>query len=209
MKNTIKRTCMVLLIFMISNAILAQRVEIGPRLTGNLNIYNQDNLTGTWNEVGIGIGGVVDVSFNQTIGLLTNLTFYDVRSFSNTTTTNNVTTETSLSLAYLSIDPLFKAEFSGFYLLGGFSLGIKISSSGEQTQSAINQNPTVRTIDIATNTMRFDIAFGTGYNFQLSPTMALAPDFMVYIPLTDTYDVPGISNSVLTLKLGASLKFSL
>ncbi len=209
MQNLIKKISMVLLMFMISHTIFAQRVEIGPRLTGNLNIYNQDRLTGTWNGVGIGIGGVVDISFSPTLGMITNVTFYDMRNFSNETTNNNVTTETSLSLAYFSVDPLFKAEFSGFYLVGGFSLGIKISSSGEQTQSGQNQNPTIRTLDLQTNTMKFDIVFGAGYNFQLSPTMALAPDFLIYIPLTDTYDVPGTSNSVLTLKLGASLKFTL
>ena len=57
--------------------------------------------------------------------------------------------------------------------------------------------------------MKFDIALGTGYNFQLTPTMTLAPDFMIYIPLTDTYDIPGLDNSLLSLKLGASLKFKL
>ena len=207
MKILINRFLVVLLLFAISNSITAQSVEIGPRLTGNLNIFNMERLTGTWNGVGIGIGGTTDISFSQNIGIITNLTFFDMKNFSNESTNNNITTETTLSVAYITIDPLFKAEFSGFYLVGGFSLGIKISSSGEQTQSVINQNPTVQTLNLNTNSMKFDLAFGTGYNFYLSPTMALAPDFMMYIPLTDTYDIPGSSNSSLTLKLGASLKF--
>lgn len=209
MKNLINKIWIVLLLFTISNTITAQGVEIGPRLTGNLNIFNMDRVTGTWNGVGIGIGGTVDLSFSQNIGLITNLTLFDMKNFSNEQTANNVTTETSLSLAYITIDPLFKAEFSGFYLVGGFSVGIKISSSGEQTQTAPNQNPVVQTLNFETNSVKFDIALGTGYNFQLSPTMALAPDFMIYIPLTDTFDIPGSSNSTLTLKLGASLKFRL
>ncbi|SRR5690554_5807316 len=191
-----------------SGANLAQ-VKIGPRLTGNLNIYNQKGLTGTWNGIGIGIGGTVDVSFSRTLGLITNLTFFDMRGFSNSTTANNVTSENSLTLSYISIDPLFKAEFSGFYMVGGPSLGIKISSSGERTQTAAGQAPQVQTLDLDTKSVRFDLAAGTGYNFMLSPGMYLGTDFMVYIPVTDTYNFPGLSNSVLSLKLGASLKFSL
>lgn len=197
------------ILFFLSSLLSAQSVKIGPRLTGNLNIYNQDGLTGTWNGIGIGIGGTVDISFSRNIGLLTNLTVFDMRNFSNETTSNNVTLENSLSLAYLTIDPMFKAEFSGFYMLAGASVGIKMSSSGERTQSATGQNPTVTTLDFETNSIKFDLAAGTGYNFKLSPSMDLGADFLVYIPLSNTYDFPGLSNSLLSLKLGASLKFKI
>jgi hypothetical protein len=187
----------------------AQSVSIGPRLTGNLNIYNQKGLTGTWNGIGIGIGGNVDVSFSQHIGLIVNLTVFDMKGFSNSQTANNVTTENSLTLSYLTIDPLFKAEFSGFYMVGGPSLGIKLGSSGERTQVAAGQNPGTQTLELDTKSVRFDIVAGTGYSFVLSPGMSLGTDFLVYIPVTDTYNFPGLSNSVLSLKLGASLKFKL
>jgi len=197
----------ILLIIFFAKLTFAQGVKIGPRLTGNMNIYNSDGLAGTWNGIGIGIGGTVDISFSKVLGIISNLTVFDMKNFSNSQTNNNVTTETSLSMAYLSIDPLFKAEFSGFYMVGGFSVGIKISSSGERTQSAVNQNPVVTTLNLETNAMKFDIATGTGYNFKLSPTMDLASDFMIYIPLTNTFDIPGSNNSTLSLKLGAALKF--
>ena len=44
----------------------AQKVLIGPRLSGNLNIYNQKGLTGTWNGIGAAIGGTIDVSLART-----------------------------------------------------------------------------------------------------------------------------------------------
>ena len=199
----------VLLSFTFSGQVFSQSVKIGPRLTGNLNIYNQKGLTGTWNGIGIGIGGVVDVSFSRTLGMLINLTVFDMKNFSNSQTNNNTTTESSQSLSYISIDPMFKAEFSGFYMVGGPSLGVKINSSGERTQSAAGQNPVVQSNDLDTKSLRFDIAAGTGYNFKLSPDMYMGTDFMVYIPITDTYDFPGLSNSILSLKLGVSLKFQL
>ena len=207
MKHSLKVNLPIILFFILLQSSLAQSVKIGPRLTGNLNIYNQDGLTGTWNGVGVGIGGTVDLSFTKTLGMITNLTVFDMKNFSNETTSNNITLENSLSLAYLTIDPLFKAEFSGFYMLGGASVGIKISSSGERTQSASGQNPIVTTLDFETNSLKFDLAAGTGYNFKLSPNMDLGADFMAYIPLSDSFDFPGRSNSTLSLKLGASLKF--
>jgi len=193
-------------IFLTADISQAQGVKIGPRITGNLNIYNQKNLTGTWNGMGIGIGGTVDLSFSKTIGMMVNLNVFDMRNFSNSTTVDQTTTETTLSLAYLSIDPMFKAEFSGFYMVGGPSLGIKISSSGERTSSA---NTNVANLDLKTKSVKFDIVLGTGYSFTLSPGMYMGTDFMAYIPVTDTYDSPGTSNSVFTLKLGVSLKFGI
>lgn len=207
MKKTKFSVTAILLLLFFTSFTFSQNVKLGPRFTGNLNIYNQDGLTGTWNGFGIGLGGTVDISFSEILGMITNLTVFDMKNFSNEVTNNNATTETSLSLSYLTIDPLFKAEFSGFYLAGGVSLGIKLSSSGERTQSAAGQNPVVTSLDLETNSMKFDLAIGAGYNFKLSPTMELAPDFMAYIPITDTFDSPGSTNSTLSLKLGASLKF--
>lgn len=195
------------LLLLITTSLTAQSVKIGPRISGNMNIFNQDGLVGTWSGIGVGIGGTVDISFSKSLGMITNLTVFDMKNFSNSIINNNTTTETSLSLAYLTIDPLFKAEFSGFYMLGGVSVGIKMSSSGEKTVSAPGLNPSVSAFNVETNSIKFDLATGTGYNFKLSQSMVLGSDFMVYIPLSNTFDSPGRSNSTLSLKLGASLKF--
>ncbi len=199
-----------LFFFAVSGAGFAQRVLIGPRLTGNFNIYNQKGLTGTYNGIGIGVGGTVDVSFSKNIGIMVNLSAFDMKGFSNSQTNGTVTTDQSLSLSYLAIDPMFKAEFSGFYMVGGASLGIKLNSSGEITQVATGQNPVTQPLNLDTKSMRFDFAVGTGYTFTLTPgSMYLGTDFMAYIPITDTYNFPGISNSVFSLKLGVSLKFKI
>jgi hypothetical protein len=192
-----------------SASAFAQKVMIGPRLTGNFNIYNQKGLTGSWNGIGVGIGGTVDVSFSQHIGLIANLTFFDMRGYSYSVTVNQTTVDKSRSRSYLSVDPMFKAEFSGFYMVGGPSIGIKLASSGENVQTITGQTPTTTPVDFDTNTLRFDIAVGTGYTFKLSEDMGLGTDFMAYIPLTDTHNFPGTSNSIFTLKLGVALKFRL
>ncbi|MBK8944751.1 MAG: hypothetical protein IPM32_05690 [Ignavibacteriae bacterium] len=198
-----------LFVIILTNISFAQGIKIGPRLTGNMNIYNQDGLTGTWSGIGIGIGGAIDISFSRTIGILLNLTVFDMKNFSNSQTVGTTTQETSLSLSYLSIDPLFKAEFSGFYLVGGPSLAIKLSSSGESNTIVTGQAPNVQPINIETKSVKFDIAVGTGYNFKASEDVTLGSDFMAYIPLSNTYNTPGRSNSTLSLKLGFSVKFNI
>ena len=209
MKKSLFAFVVSLLLLSAPSASLAQVVKIGPRITGNYNIYNEKGLTGSWSAIGIGVGGTVDVSFSQHIGLMVNLTLFDMRNWGNSITQNNQTTEYSRTLSYLTIDPMFKAEFSGFYMIGGPSLGIKLGSSGTNTVSAAGVNPQVTDVNLDTKTARFDIVVGTGYNFRLSQELSLGSDFLVYIPITDTYNFPGLSNSILTLKLGVSLKFTI
>ncbi|MFZ1518994.1 MAG: outer membrane beta-barrel protein [Ignavibacteriaceae bacterium] len=198
-----------ILFFMSANILAQTTVMIGPRVTGNFNIYNQKGLTGTWNGVGVGFGPTVDVTFGKHIGIMVNLTAFDMRNFSNSQTQGNTTQEQSLTLSYLALDPMFKAEFSGFYMVAGPSLGIKLNSSGETTVTVTGQAPQINPINIETKSLRFDIAVGTGYTFKLSNDMGLGTDFMAYIPLTDTYNTPGISNSIFTMKLGVALKFKI
>ncbi len=198
-----------ILFFMSANILAQTTVMIGPRVTGNFNIYNQKGLTGTWNGVGVGFGPTVDVTFGKNIGIMVNLTAFDMRNFSNSQTQGNTTQEQSLTLSYLALDPMFKAEFSGFYMVAGPSLGIKLNSSGETTVTVTGQAPQINPINIETKSLRFDIAVGTGYTFKLSNDMGLGTDFMAYIPLTDTYNTPGISNSIFTMKLGVALKFKI
>ncbi len=208
MKKNLSITAVIIL-FLLAGISHGQSIKIGPRITGNLNIYNQDGLTGTYSGIGVGIGGAVDISFSRTIGILVNLTVFDMKNFSNSETVGTTTVERSLSLAYLTIDPLFKAEFSGFYLVGGPSLAIKLSSSGEVSQIAAGQTPVIQPLNLETNSVKFDIAVGTGYNFKIGPDLTLGSDFIAYIPLSNTYNSPGLGNSTLSLKLGVSVKFTL
>ena len=152
------------IIFLLSSSIFAQTsVMIGPRVTGNFNIFNLKNSTGTYNGIGVGFGPTVDVTFGKHIGIMVNMTAFDMRNFSNSQTIQNTTVESAYSLSYLVLDPMFKAEFSGFYMVAGPSLGIKLNSSGEITQSASGQAPVIQPDNPDTKSIRFDIAVGTGY----------------------------------------------
>lgn len=202
-----------IIIFMAAHTSYAQRILLGPRLAGNYNIYNQKNLSASYNGIGISAGGQLDALFNKTVGILVNVTAFDMRDFSNTTTTaqGNVsqTVENSISLSYCTIDPMFQANFSGFYMAAGPSIGFKLNGSGEQTVTQTGAQAQVNPLSLTFKSAIFGIATGLGYNIKLSPDMALGTDFFVNIPLSSTFDTPGTSNSVLSLKIGAALKFKL
>lgn len=197
------------ILFSIAGTANAQRVLLGPRLSGNFNIYNQKGLTGTYNGLGLGVGGQLDVLFNKTVGILGNLTVFDMKNFSNSQTANNVTLDQSYSLSYATIDAMFQANFSNYYIAAGPTLGVKLNSSGEITQTATGQAPVVQPNNIETKSTIFSITAETGYNIPLSPGMYLGTALGVNIPVTDTYNTPGVSNSILSLKLGVALKFRL
>jgi hypothetical protein len=200
----------VLLLFALVNTSFAQAVLLGPRISGNLNIFNQQaNSNLSFSGIGVGIGGTLDVTFSKHIGLMVDLTAFDMRNVSASNTVQNTTTDVSLTLSYLTIDPMFALNFSGFYMVAGPSLGVKLGSSGTRTDTPANGDAQVSTFTTKTNSIVFDIATGVGYSFKLSQDMFMGTDFMVYIPLSNTYDLPGNSNSILTLKLGVSLKFNI
>jgi len=198
-----------ILFFMSANIFAQTTVKIGPRVTGNFNIYNEKGLTGSWSGVGVGIGGHVDATFGKVVGIMVNLTFFDMKNWGNSITQGNQTNEYTRTLSYLTIDPMFKMEFSGFYMVAGPSLGIKLGSGGENSAIVTGQAPQIQAVNLETKSIRFDIAAGTGYTIKLSQDMGLATDFMAYIPITDTYNFPGLSNSILTLKFGVALKFKI
>ena len=209
MKSQKKLLALTIILLFSANILAQTTVMIGPRVTGNFNIFNLKNQTGTYNGVGVGFGPTVDVTFGKHLGVMVNLTAFDMKNFSNSQTIQNVNVEAAYSLSYLVIDPMFKLEFSGFYMVTGPSLGIKLNSSGEITQSATGQAPVVQQDNVDTKTIKFDIVAGTGYTIKLSPDMGLGTDFMVCIPVSDTYNLPGRSNSIFTMKLGVALKFKL
>lgn len=204
----ILKAALIITIFtLFTGNVFAQRIMLGPRVTGNYNTFNQKNLTVSYNGIGIGAGGQLDILFNRTIGIMVNVNAFDMKNISNSTTTNNTTTDFDYTLSYATIEPMFQANFNGFFMTAGPSVGIKLAGSGERTISTTGQTPQVTPLNPAFKSTVFGITLGTGYNIRVSPDMAIGTDFMVNIPLSDTFDAPGTKNTILSLKLGASLKF--
>jgi hypothetical protein len=86
----ILKAVLILTVFTIfTGNVFAQRIMLGPRVTGNYNTYNQKNFTLSYNGIGIGAGGQLDILFNKTIGIMVNVNAFDMKGISNSTTTNN------------------------------------------------------------------------------------------------------------------------
>ena len=129
---------------------LAQfRLKLVPQTGMNFNLHTGSDIE-SGSGFGIVVGGGVDMQFTNTIGLVTNLQFYDNRSGSisqtgsnqyqdpnnpNSTITSTVTIDNSVSLAYFMIEPLFKLSLpnSGFYFVVGPCIGFNVEGSTETT----------------------------------------------------------------------------
>ena len=83
---------------------------VAPELGMNFNIHSGSDLDQTGTGFGVAFGGEADMKFSKSIGMIGRLAFYDNRSGSTSTTGTqqgvNYTVDNSVSLAYLSLEPL-------------------------------------------------------------------------------------------------------
>jgi len=206
-------------LFLSSQALGQFRLKLGPNTGMNFNIATGSDVEETANGFGFFIGGTVDMEFTPTIGLITNMQFYDNRSVSSETegTVQGIsyTIENSTSLAYFMIEPLFKLSLpgSGFYFVAGPCVGFNVEGSIEANLSSANDQVTFQdgsTKQKATlrNTLvRFELKVGSGYDFVLSPLITLAPQFTFGYGITKV--VENVESRVLTIQLQAAVKFGL
>jgi hypothetical protein len=120
------------------------------------------------------IGGVADIGFTKSIGLVTGLR-YIMKGYSNTFTNGNGVSQTdNVKLNFIEFPALLKVKFPLTeikpYLIGGPTLGISVSSTVESTagtQSATSDvSSSVESID-------FGLFFGAGLDFNVAPKIDL------------------------------------
>lgn len=220
----------VLLISLSSNNSQAQfRLKLGPQVGMNFNLHTGSDVTETGTGFGLVIGGTVDMSFTPTIGLITNMQFYDNRSGSTTDETtrhytgeNNepvnstYTVENSISLAYFLIEPLFKLNMpnSNLYFLVGPSFGFNVEGSGERTVTekfppayANNDTEDKTKVKFSDLLARFELKLGAGLDIPLATGLYLTPQLSFGYGITTVQS--DVAWRVLTVQGLVAVKFSL
>ncbi len=208
-----------LFLFYPMNNVQAQfGMKIGPNVGLNFNIGTGSDLKETMTGFGILFGATADMRFTPTIGLITNLQFYDNRSGSydesGTYQGINYTVENSASIAYFVIEPLFKLTLpaSNFYFVAGTGLGFNVESTGEQTlksangQLTFNDGSTKSKTTLKDMLVRFELKLGSGYDFVLSKLVTLTPQLTFGYGITKVQSE--ISARIMTIQLQTSCKFS-
>jgi hypothetical protein len=195
------------------------RLKLGPNTGMNFNIATGSDVEETATGFGFFIGGTVDMEFTPTIGLITNMQFYDNRSISSeeegTFQGIDYTVDNSTSLAYFIIEPLFKLSLpgSGFYFVGGPCIGFNIEGSveadltSENDQLTFPDGSTKQKATLRNTLVRFELKVGSGYDFVLSPLVTLAPQLTFGYGITKV--VENVESRVLSIQLQAAVKFSL
>lgn len=216
----------VILILISSVLSFAQfKLYLGPQIGINFNIHTGSDLPNSGHGFGMLGGGQVDMEFSRTIGLITNIGFYDNRygSYSNTGSivvngqTVNYTTDNSASLAYFTLEPLLKIKLplSDFFFFVGPAIGFNIESSSE-TATTLNtpgftfpDGTTKQTAkaSIQNTLVRFELKLGAGYNIPVGDMIAIAPQISFGYGLTNV--VSDVSWKILTIQASAVVKFRL
>lgn len=204
------------------------KLKLGPSLGLNYNIHTGSDLSQTGTGFGIVLGGQVDMDFTPTIGLITNVQFYDNRSGSTTVSGSNqyydnygnpvsssVSTETSASLAYFMIEPLFKYKLprSPIFLFAGPAIGFNVESSYDNTTSETfpapyqsNNATTHQKGSFQNMLVRFALKVGGGYNIPVG-NLDVTPQVSFGYGLTKVQS--DVSWRVLTIQALVTVKFKL
>lgn len=202
-----------------SNSSLAQfRLKVGPNLGLNYNIGTGSDVTETMTGIGMVIGGTVDMGFTPTIGLITNLQFYDNRS-GGTSSEGSVqgiayTIDSDNSIAYFMIEPLFKLTLPGssIYFVMGPAFGFNVQGSydvritSQNNQVTFNDGSTKATGSLKNMLVRFALKFGSGYDIKIG-SIFLTPQLGFEYGLTNVQS--DIKARILTIQLTTAVKFSI
>jgi hypothetical protein len=187
------------------------KMKIGPLTGFNFNIHSGSDLQQSGNGFGIMIGGEADMSFTPTIGLLSRLVFYDNMSGGYSESGNyygiNYTQDVSASVAYFTVDALFKLKLprSGFYFVGGPSFGINVEGSYEATVRAQGYQDSKNKGSLKDTKARFALKFGSGYDIPIARKIEIAPFASFSMGLTDV--VSDVKWKIISIHAGASVKF--
>lgn len=193
------------------------KMKLGPSLGLNFNLHTGSDLEQSGNGFGLLIGGTLDMEFTPTIGLITNLQFYDNRSGSTEEegSVNGIsyTVDNSISLAYFMIEPLFKLKLpsSGFYFVVGPAIGFNLEASQELEITSANDQVTFQDGStkqkgtIRQTLARFELKIGAGYDIPLGGITELTPQVSFGYGLTNVRE--DVEWRVLTIQAMLSAKF--
>jgi hypothetical protein len=220
MKNTkVLLTIAAVMLMFVSNSFAQFKMSVAPVSGMSFNIHNGSDLNQSGNGFGVVAGALVDIQFNKSIGLITNVGFYDNRSGSyedNITFQPGVegTVENSVSLSYFTIEPLFKFQPSRFYLMVGPAIGFNLSAENEIVETITTpgwtfdgENTTRKSKGTIRNTnVRFELKAGAGYNIPVAKGFEIAPQVTFGYGLTNV--VEDVQWKILTFQANVAFKFA-
>jgi hypothetical protein len=221
MKNTkVLLTVAAFMLLFTSGSFAQFKMSVAPVTGMGFSIHNGSDLDQSGNGFGVVAGGLIDMQFNQSVGLITNFGFYDNRSGSyedDITFQPGVvgTVENSVSLSYFTIEPLFKFQFpSRFYLMIGPSLGFNLSAENEIVETITTpdwtfdgENKTRKSKGTIRNTnTRFELKAGAGYNIRVANGFDIAPQITFGYGLTNV--VEDVEWKILTIQANVAFKFA-
>jgi hypothetical protein len=204
----------------IATAIAQVEVSVGPAVGMNYNMHTGNDVALSTRGYGLVFGGRADLAFSKTLGLLTTIA-YDNRigKFSDSGTDGVIefSRDASLTVAYVSIEPLFKYTIPDrpVYFVTGPCLGIPVQGKNETTMTILTpgysfpngyatqtQNTTIENINT-----RFEWKIGAGFTYTVDKKTILNFHLVYARGFTDV--VKNFNWQVNSLTLLSSFEFTL
>jgi hypothetical protein len=200
MKKSLSLVVLILVFFFVSTkeSDAQFKLKLGPLVGMNFNIGTGSDLDETATAFGFVFGSQLDMKFTPVIGLITQVQFYDQRSFSWSNTGTNTwggqqypqtTLDIDYNLAYFLIEPLLKVSLpsSSLYFIVGPSFGFNIQGS---YNASIKQNFQGGGSDKDKGSLKdllahFGLKGGAGYDIDLGGITTLTPQFSFEFGITN------------------------
>ncbi len=207
---------LVAILLSLTSAINGQfRMSVGPELGFNFNLHNGADIDEGGSGFGIGLGGIVDMTFDsrRSIGIITGLSFYNNRSgsISELASQNgvNYSLDYDVSIAYFEIISMFKYKIptSGIYFVFGPQIGFKMSAQLTTKISVVGGQQIQKTKQSIKNTnTRFELRTGAGWDFVISPLITITPQLTFGFGITDV--IEDVDYNIHTFDLSVTCKFN-
>jgi hypothetical protein len=213
--------CLLLFVFAGASSSLAQfQLAVGPAMGMNYNEHSGVDLPAKATGVGVILGGQADISFTKTLGLLTTIAFDNrIGKYDATGTSSGIeySTNASVTVAYLTIEPLFKYTLPNrpFYLVTGPAVGFPVQGKSESTTQILTSGYsfpngyTYQTLNTKVENMktRFEWKIGGGYFMRIDKKTALSMHLVYARGFSDV--VENLDWRVNSISFLASFEFAL
>jgi hypothetical protein len=195
-------------------------LSVGPALGMNYNDHSGSDIPSKTTGFGLVLGGQADLAFSKSIGLLATIAFDNrIGKYSETGMSGGIeySTDASVTIAYLSIEPLFKYTLPNrpFYLVTGPVLSFPVQGKAETSTQILTSGYSFpngysfQTLNTKVENMktRFEWKIGGGYTMRIDKKTALLMHLVYARGFSDVVD--GMDWKVNSISFLASFEFAL
>ena len=201
MKNRFLVSVLAICLAGVSVSLAQFQMAVGPAVGMNYNQHSGADIPPHATGFGLILGGQADLSFTKSVGLLATISFDNrIGKYTSTGTTGGIdySTDASVTIAYLSVEPLLKYTLPGrpFYVVTGPCIGFPVQGKSETFMEILTDGYSFpngyATQQVNTQVqnmkMRYEWKIGGGYALRIDKKTALSMHVVYARGFSDVVD---------------------